>query len=243
MRAAFLRALDARALSGQPALLWWRDDDAIEPTPQLDRLLRLSRDRGIPATLAVIPAPTGAALAERLHGLERISVAVHGWSHQNHAPAGEKKQELGAHRPTSAVLAEIAAGFARLRGLHGARLVPVLVPPWNRIAPDVVAGLPGLGFAALSTFGAPEPAPLAVINTHVDVLDWHGTGGCRAPEALFSDLARALDQPDTGAIGLLSHHLVHDAQAWSFLEDLFDVTQDHPGCRWTSLAALLPPRR
>lgn len=242
MRAAFLRALDARARSGQPALLWWRDDDAVEPSPQLDRLLRLSRDRGIPATLAVIPAPTGAALAERLNGLGGITVAVHGWSHRNHAPAGEKKQELGAHRPADVVLAEIATGFARLRGLHGARLVPVLVPPWNRIAPEVVSGLPGLGFEALSTFGPQRPAPLAVINTHVDLIDWHGTQGGRASDALLSDLVRALDQPDPGAIGLLSHHLVHDAQAWSFLEHLFEMTQDHPGCRWTSLGALLAAR-
>ncbi len=243
MKTALLKALDARASSGQPALLWWRDDDAVEPSPQLDRLLRLSQDRGIPATLAVIPKPTGAALAERLNRLEGIIVAVHGWSHRNHSPAGEKKQELGAHRPADVVLAEIAKGFAHLRGLHGARLVPVLVPPWNRIAPGVVSGLPGLGFEALSTFGPPQPAPLAVINTHVDLMDWHGTRGGRASDALLSDLIRTLDRPDPGAIGILSHHLVHDAQAWSSLETLFDMTQDHPGCRWTSLAALLPARR
>lgn len=243
MKAALLEALDARAGSGQPTLLWWRDDDAVEPSPQLDRLLRLSQSRGIPATLAVIPEPTGAALAERLNGLDGITVAVHGWSHRNHASAGEKKQELGAHRPAGVVLAEIAKGFARLRGLYGTRLVPVLVPPWNRIAPGVVSGLAGLGFEALSTFGPPEPAPLAVINTHVDLIDWHGTRGGRASADLLSDLVHALGRPDSGAIGLLSHHLVHDTQAWSFLEYLFDVTQDHPGCRWTSLAALLPARR
>jgi hypothetical protein len=168
---------------------------------------------------------------------------VHGWSHRNHAPAGEKKQELGAHRPAAVVLAEIAGGLARLRALHGAGLVPVLVPPWNRIAAEVVAGLPALGFAALSTFGPPRPAPLAVINTHVDLIDWHGTGGGRAPDALLSDLLGALDRPESGAIGLLSHHLVHDAQAWSFLARLFELTQGHPGCRWTSLAALLPARQ
>lgn len=243
MKAALIKALDARASSGRPALLWWRDDDAVEPSPQLDRLVRLSQDRGIPATLAVIPEPTGAALAARISRLDGITVAVHGWSHRNHAPAGEKKQELGAHRPANVVLAEIAAGFARLHGLHGAGLVPVLVPPWNRIAPDVVAGLPTLGFRALSTFGPPKPAPLTLINTHVDLIDWHGTGRGRASDALLSDLVRALDQPDPGPIGILSHHLVHDAQAWSFLEYLFEMTRDHPGCHWTSLAALLPARR
>lgn len=239
MREAVLLALDRRAAAGKPARLWWRDDDAAEPTHALDRMLLLSQRWDVPLALAVIPAQTAAPLAERLADEGLATVAVHGWAHRNHAPAGEKKAELGAHRPAPVVLAELVRGFATLRDLHGTRLAPVLVPPWNRVAPEVVAGLPALGFRALSVFGPPKPAPLAVRNTHVDLIDWHGTRGGRPADALWADLARELDRPGGGPIGILSHHLVHDAPAWSFLETLFDLTHGHPGCRWASLDQLL----
>lgn len=239
MKSALLRALDVRAELGRPVQLWWRDDDAVAPTVSLDRLLDLSRTYSVPITLAVIPEPTGAALADRLAGLVGISVAVHGWSHRNHAPAGEKKQELGAHRPVDIVLEELGHGFDKLHGLHGDRFVPVLVPPWNRMAGCNVPGLPALGFQAISLFGAAAPSRLRRINTHVDLMDWHGTGGCRPPDALFGDLAGVVERPDSDAIGLLTHHLVHDGQAWSFLAALFDLTCAHPGCDWVGLNDLL----
>ncbi|MCA0272362.1 MAG: polysaccharide deacetylase family protein [Proteobacteria bacterium] len=239
MRDTVLQALDRRAAEGRPARLWWRDDDAVEPTAALDRMLLLSQTWQVPLALAAIPARTGAPLAERLQGENLTTVAVHGWAHRNHAPSGEKKAELGAHRPAPVVLAELAQGFDTLRGLHGPRLAPVLVPPWNRISPDVVAGLPALGFRALSVYGPPKPAPLAVINTHVDLIDWHGTRGGRPADALYAELARELARPGDDPIGILGHHLVHDAAAWSFLESLFELTRGHPGCRWTSLDQLL----
>jgi len=235
MISAFLRALDARARARRPALFWWRDDDCVDPSGPLDRLLHLSETHAVPVTLAVIPATTGPALAERLKGLDRVSVAVHGWSHQNHAPAREKKQELGAHRPVDVILDELSRGYTALRALHGASFVPVLVPPWNRIAPAVVEGLAGIGFEAVSTFGLARPAPLSVVNTHVDLMDWHGTRGGHPTEMLLQTILGAIAQPQPGAIGILSHHLVHDAQAWSFLEEIFDLTRGHPGCRWVSV--------
>lgn len=234
-----LQVLDQRAGNGSPALFWWRDDDAVEPTEALDRLVGLAAGRQVPLALAVIPKPTGTALADRLAAEDLVTVTVHGWSHRNHAPASEKKAELGAHRPAATVLAELASGLDRLGALHGNRLAPVLVPPWNRIAPGVVEGLPALGFRAISTFGPAKPALLQVINTHVDLMDWHGTQGGRPKEALFADLARALALPGRGPVGILSHHLVHDSEAWSFLDRLFAMTRDHPGCRWVGLGDLL----
>jgi hypothetical protein len=243
MKTALLKALDARAREHRPALFWWRDDDAVAPSDQLDRLLQLSEICKVPVTLAVIPEPTGDALALRLAGLSGVNVAAHGWSHRNHAPTGEKKQELGAHRPANVVLDELSEGFAHLRGLYPKQFVSVLVPPWNRVAPQVVEGLPGIGFDAISTFGPAKPAPLRVINTHVDLIDWRGTRGGRPTEALFSDIVEAMNRPEPEPMGLLSHHLVHDAQAWSFLEQLFELTLNHPGCRWASLNHILSAPR
>lgn len=231
---ALIRALDARAEAGRPARFWLRDDDAEVPGAALDRLIGLAE--GLPLTLAVIPAATGAALASRLAGEAGISVAVHGWSHTNHAPPGEKSQELGAHRPPQVVLGELARGFARLSDLHGPRFVPLLVPPWNRIAPQVVEGLPALGFRALSVFGPERPGPLPMVNTHVDVIDWRGTRGGRPDAELVAEIVARMA---VGPVGLLTHHRVHDAAVWSFLGRLLAVTRQHPGCRWESVTALM----
>jgi peptidoglycan/xylan/chitin deacetylase (PgdA/CDA1 family) len=237
MRNAFLKALDRHADRGKPARLWLRDDDAVDPGPALDQLLRMTAAAPVPVTLAVIPAFSGKAMADRLATEPHVTVAVHGWSHRNYAGPEEKKQELGAHRPAAEVFNELKRGFDQLAALHGPQFAPVLVPPWNRISPEVVAGLPGLGFEALSVFGPETPEPLKIINTHVDLIDWHGTRGGRPSAILLEELASALESGTP--VGLLTHHLVHDAAAWDFLADLFKMTATHPGCRWTALPDLI----
>ncbi|MEO5615223.1 MAG: polysaccharide deacetylase family protein [Cypionkella sp.] len=238
MTEALIRALDLRSANGNPAKLWLRDDDAIDPTTALDCLLALAEAANIPVTLAVIPAHSGPALAKRLDTAKAVSVAVHGWSHTNHASASEKKQELGPHRPVEQVLAELAHGFSHLAQLYPAQFTPVLVPPWNRIAPQVIAGLPALGFKALSVFGPEAKAVLPLFNTQVDVIDWRGSRSGRPGAVLMDEIAQAMACSNT-PIGLLTHHLVHDVQVWGFLTRLFALTATHPGCRWISLPELI----
>jgi hypothetical protein len=230
-----LRVLDRCAAEGQPARFWLRDDDAVEPSAALDRLLAVTE--GVPLTLAVIPAFSDAALAARLACAPGVTVAVHGWAHRNHAGAGEKSQELGAHRPVEAVLAELGQGFRHLQALHASQFVPLLVPPWNRIGPQVVAGLPGLGFQALSVFGPEQAGPIPEVNTQVDVIDWRGTRGGRAEGVLVDEIVARI--ATGGAVGLLTHHLVHDAAVWGFLGRLVAATRGHPGCRWVGVAELM----
>ena len=234
---AFLDALDARAAAGRPARFWLRDDDAALPTPALDMLLDLTAPAGVPVALAVIPARSGDALAVRLAGEARVSVAVHGWAHLNHAGAADKKQELGGHRPVAQVLGELARGHVHLAGLHPGQFLPVLVPPWNRIDAAVIAGLQGIGFTALSVFGPERSAPIPMINTHVDLMDWRGTGGAKPDAILWAEFLRAMGRD--APLGFLTHHLVHDAQAWAFLRKLFAVTANHPGCAWVGLPELV----
>ncbi|KAA3510387.1 polysaccharide deacetylase family protein [Agrobacterium rosae] len=226
--------------------LWLRDDDATQPSAALDQLLDLSERYSIPMTLAVIPEPTGGALAKRLEHTSHIDVAVHGWAHQNHAGPEEKKRELGLHRPLETVLGELQAGLEKLNSLHEPRFVQLLVPPWNRIDETIIEHLSAAGYQALSVYGPEKPGRIPLLNTHVDVIDWRGTRGGKDHDLLFAETAaRMRDAHDTGGMtGILTHHLDHDESVWSFLQRLFTLTADHPGCRWRSsrqwLEALSP---
>src|SRR5439155_3132387 len=238
-----LEELDRWHAAGITARLWLRDDDAVAPTPLLDELCALTADFRIPVTLAVIPANTGEALAQYLRDVPHMSPAIHGWSHANHASAGEKKQELGFHRERAIVLRELADAHRRMSDFHGERLIPMLVPPWNHIAPELMPDLPALGYRALSGFGEPilEVPGLAVINTHVDLIDFRGSRRCHDHDLLARRIADELSRSrlsDRSAVGVLSHHLIGDSSALQFLNDLFSVTTNHPACRWMDAADL-----
>lgn len=233
--------MDAWARAGRVARFWLRDDDAVEPTEALERLLALSASHAVPVALAVIPAFTGAALAGRLAAAPHAEIAVHGWSHENFTPPGEKKQELGAHRPAEVVLSSLQRGVSNLADLFGSRFVPVLVPPWNRIDPALAPRLGGIGFRALSVFGPERNLGLPSVNTHVDVIDWHGTRGGRDTGVLVGEMVARLKAIESGegTLGLLTHHLVHDEAVWRFLQELFERTARHPACRWVRLSELV----
>jgi hypothetical protein len=241
-----LRAELARWIhANRSARFWLRDDDAVKPTEALERLLALSGKNAVPLTLAVIPGHAENALAARLANEVDVTVAVHGWSHENHALKDEKKQELGSHRPREAVVGQLQDGYTRTEGLFPQRFVPVLVPPWNRIDPLLLPELPKLGFEALSVIGPARPKHMAflpVINTHVDLMDWHDTRCCRDHGELVAAIVKELQQRFDGSgepIGILTHHLVHDDSAWAFLRTLFAVTAEAPGGRWVSIRELL----
>lgn len=230
---------------GRVADLWWRDDDAVNATPALDRLLSLTGAHGVFPVLAVIPAAARTSLFHSLAHHPRVMVAQHGWAHANHAAPPAKKCELGTERPAAAVLAELCRGRERLAALAGARFLPVLVPPWNRIADDVAAALGGVGFTGLSTFTPRGAAPpgLVQVNTHADPIAWRGGGGLDAEAALTAATAHLAAKreghADGGeATGLLTHHLVQDDATWDFLARFLDVTAAHPAVRWRDGAAL-----
>ncbi len=233
-----MAALQQRLDADKPVRFWLRDDDAVKPSPALDRLLEIAQTHLVPLTLAVIPAFTGAALQQRLASAQQVAVAVHGWSHENHAPKGEKKQELGPHRAQPQVVAELTRGFNHLSGLYETQFLPVLVPPWNRISDALVPELSAIGFRALSTFGEQAHASIAMINTQVDIIDWKGNRGGRTTHDLVIEIIAQL-HASQDAIGVLTHHLVHDDRAWGFLEQLFAATSQHPAVRWMASDELL----
>jgi hypothetical protein len=214
--------------------LWLRDDDATQPTEALDRLLACIRRYDAPLLLAVIPEPCDAALADRLADETLVIPAVHGFAHTNHAPAGAKPTELTEHAPTrtvDTVLAEVKAGRRKLRSLFGERLSGILVPPWNRISPAVLARLDESGFAAVSLFGWKSvDAALPQLNTHVDLIDWRNGRLGRDLSTVGAMLTEALAEArhrGGAPVGLLTHHLAHDETAWSVLETVLARLSAH----------------
>ncbi|WP_246653513.1 polysaccharide deacetylase family protein [Azospirillum formosense] len=243
---ALIAELDAWAAAGRTASLWWRDDDAVEPTPELDRMIALSVETGAPLALAVIPAGVTDALAPVVDAAPAVTVLQHGWSHANHAAPPAKKAELGADRPADAVLAELAEGRSVLDRRFGRRALPVLVPPWNRIAPGVAAGLPDVGFAGLSVFGLRRVSTVNMmcVNTHIDPVGWKDgkrfLGDAEALGMAVTHLrARRLGAVDAKEpTGLLTHHLAMDGETWAFTARFLTVTRRHPAARWLAADTL-----
>ncbi len=233
-------ALDRLSGAGAKARFWLRDDDAVSGTPDLQRLARWAADWETQILLALVPSAADDSLRDAIAAAPRLVGAVHGWAHKNHAPDGEKKQELGAHRPVGVVCAELRRAHQRTLDICGTNALPVLVPPWNRISGEVVHSLAGLGFKGLSTFSdlfTASPIPgLQVANSHVDVIDWRGTRGGRAHGELIGELMAAIEVRAAAGqpVGILAHHLNHDETAWSFLDRLGELVSTHPGACWVS---------
>lgn len=241
----FVDTLDRLAADGRQVRFWLRDDDAVAMSPALAELLDLLEARDTPALLAVIPASVSDALATAMAERPGIAIAVHGWSHANHAGPGERAQELGPHRPVQAVLGEVGRGLRKLTAMFGKRALPALVPPWNRFDDALLPHLAATGFRALSAFGT-VPARLTAhglirIDAHLDLIDWKRRRG-RDPHWLVHELDRLVaDSTQAGLwpIGVLTHHLVHDAVAKRFLAQLLAATATHPGARWLDPSDLL----
>jgi hypothetical protein len=211
-----------RQISSKPITFWWRDDDAAQPSPSLERLLALSHEHRIPVALAVVPLT---ATPELFAGLgDQVSVLQHGTDHRNRAGPGQKKTEFPDGEPVDAVIRRLSAAAARLKDLAAARALPVLVPPWNRWRSDLATELAAVGFRGLSTYGrrtAQAVGGLKQVNTHVDIVDWHAgrsfIGDARALRLVLDSLESK--EP----VGWLTHHAVHDEAAWDFLERLFSL--------------------
>lgn len=265
-RAALDAELSAWADAGRTATLWWRDDDAAVAHVALTQLLELSERYSAPLTLAVVPQLANSSLVQAVSAAANVTPIIHGYAHINHAPPGEKQAEFGAHRDQSIMRSELAGGLSLLRDMFGAKLFPVLAPPWNRLDHGLEAHLPMLGYCGVSMFRPSpnrSPAPgLVQTNCHIDSIDWRARRGQRAEDAVLEELTTLLGirrlypdiSPDTLAlgkplprgfdpfepIGILTHHLVQDAESWEFLTQLFRAIAPHcqpgGGARWLSCA-------
>lgn len=220
-------ALEAAIARRGGATFWWRDDDAAEFTPALERLLEID----VPIALAVIPERAEKRLFEKLPS--HAAVLQHGTDHVNRAGPGEKKTEFPACEPDERALERLAAAARRLQEMSGGRALPVLVPPWNRIRQDLAEELSSIGLIGLSRDAKAKPlAGLAQVNTHIDIIAWHEGRRFIGEEQALSSALKLLDAENP--VGWLTHHAVHDEAAWRFLERLARVE----GVRWAGAAEL-----
>lgn len=240
---AGLRArLDRLAAAGRRVAFWWRDDDAVAVTEPLERLLELAARHRVPLSLAVIPAGAEPALAGWLarHACAAATTVLqHGYAHTNHEPAGARAAELGAARPLATVLAELDTGRARLAALFGEQFLPVLTPPWNRIAPEVAGARATVGLIGLSTHGAVEVRDHRC-DTHLDPIAWRSGRGFAGWGKMAAALDAAIAAREAGGdapIGLLTHHLAHDPDGWRFVDAFLAATARHPAAEWPAAAA------
>ena len=232
--------------SAGQATFWWRDDDATAPSKALARLIALGPQ---PLAVAAIPARAESALAGMMDEA-RIDVLQHGYDHVNHEPAGEKKAELGAARPAHVAIQALAAGRRRMEGLFGPRFLPVLVPPWNRIAdggrrPPGRSGFPR-AFDLSCPAEGPWPPDLRWVNTHVDILDWRAGGRFLGQSAAIARVvahlaARRRGEADPAEpTGLLTHHGQMDDDAFAFARSLLGHLSSHPAVQWRAARDIFP---
>jgi hypothetical protein len=223
---------------GRVVDFWWRDDDACHAVPALDRLVALAAGAQVPLALAVIPQAVQAPVLAQDGRWVRI--LQHGADHVLRSAAPEKKTEFPASEPVQLALARLGSAAAQIAG---PLTLPVLVPPWNRIGSTELTGrLAAAGYRGLSRFGprvaASSLAGLVQVNTHVDIIDWHGARGFVGEQAALRAATAHLQARRAGradaheATGWLTHHLVHDEACWSFLARLFERTAGDASVVW-----------
>lgn len=236
--------LDAWAASGKQATLWWRDDDAVAPGHKLDKLVELSSNSGL--LLAVIPAKVNTNLATRLAVCPHVQVAQHGYAHINHAPRGQGlgAWELGLHRSEAAVLSDLAIGRTQLETRFGESFLPVIVPPWNRIAPELFGPISNCGYIGVSAFGAhavtDTPEGLVIANAHCDPIRWKSGATFAGEHKSIMQLVTHFEARRCGHAdihehtGFLTHHIDLDSAGWAFSANLVNLIDSHPGAQWVS---------
>ena len=220
------------------ATFWWRDDDALEWTPQLEVLL--GHAGTIPVALAVTPALASPELAERLRGRASVVVLQHGWRHVNHLPGG--LDEYPADRPADDVSRELLEGRLLLAAQFNAQAIPVFVPPFHAFDDRFLPLLRPSGITGISKKG-PRPGPFAAdgvlqINAQISPIRWSDPPSFGDESIYLDAIVDHLCGRRTGRYdraeptGLLTHHLCLDARSYEFIARFVERVSQHPATTW-----------
>lgn len=220
------RVLDADA----PVRFFVRDDDVGWADDRLWALLDLFDHFGLPVDLAVIPAALTPTLTRRL--ARRLSaspgclaVHQHGYTHDNHEPAG-RKHEFGPSRTPEQQRADIRRGRERLADALGPYVVPIFTPPWNRCTAATGRALLDLGVPVLSRDVTAAPLELPGLVEQPVRVDWfaHRKGVRHSRTMLGTLLAEAAA---AGPVGLMLHHELMGVEELADLSALLALVAGH----------------
>lgn len=213
---------------------WWRDDDAVEMTMSLEKLINLSENYKTPCHLAVIPE-----IVSKIDLSNHQYVLHHGIEHKNNALPHQKKIEIGGDLSKKYFRQKITDHKKKLEELFGASYYPCFVPPWNRIEEKYLSLIEEVGFKALSVHRDVifSNRNFYQLNTHIDIIDWKNNKKTHDDAYLLSMIIEDIRSGEN-PVGFLTHHLDHCDKSWSFLEKLFHVTQKNSSIKWITLNSI-----
>jgi hypothetical protein len=225
--------LDEWTSAGKTARIWWRDDDALSDTPQLRCLLDVARKFQIVVALGVIPQRADESL---VHLVSRNDCCIwqHGWCHDFHVSG-----EFGDGRPLELMMHDALCGQRALDRLFGpSGWQPVFVPPNHSISMAFKPFIPRLGYMGLSAGIrlTPRLDHVPEVNAEVDIMNWPEgkiLSASTVSEMIVGQLKsrRMSEAPFDRPIGILTHHLVLDDEAWHFVSRLFKFFRSHDTVR------------
>jgi len=237
-------SLDAIQETGKSLHLFLRNDDIDTDEDTLRTLCDVTLSRGIPLNLEVIPGNLTPSTIRFLKNLKRINPSLieldqHGWRHTNHEQEG-RKCEFGASRNFEEQLQDIARGKTILEDALAERFFPVFTPPWNRGTADTFRVLDELGFLVLSKDRSKQAVTgygFREISTTLDLYQWKTGPAMKSPLVIAKALDSQFNELET--IGLLLHHKVMDAEAFSFLDALLKLLRAYSCIHFHTFQTLL----
>ena len=241
----FKQFLDAKEAEGRALHLFLRDDDVDEDEDSLKHLLDLALARGVPMNLEIIPGRLTPACTAALKNALRadhalLSLDQHGWMHSNHETEG-RKCEFGRSRLFTQQLNDIAQGKALLEATFDELFFPAFTPPWNRCTTDTYRVLDELGFQVLSKDRGKDRLTeyrFSEISTTLDLYTWKAGARMKSAHEIVRELMVQLDR--LPFVGLLLHHKVMTAEAFSLLDQILGELRHRSVVRFHTFRTLLP---
>ena len=186
-----LAELDRWQRCRPPAPLWLRDDDAIEPTAALDRLLDLTGRHAIPATAGGHPGACRRAARRAACAEHRMtpSPCMAGRTTTMRRPAKRSRNSARIGRP-SWCSPNCRKRKPSSTGCLPGKLHPFSCRPGTGSTPTCCRRLARSVLPRCRCSAAPSRRH-RLVNTHVDIIDWHGRRGGKDHGVLVAGTCRA----------------------------------------------------
>ncbi len=235
--------LESLQAKRQSRSVFLRNDDGDKDDDTLRQLFDITLSNQVPLHLAVIPAgltPAGLRLLKDMKraGGDLVELGQHGYQHVNHETEG-RKCEFGASRSFAEQFEDIAKGKKILEENLLEQFAPIFTPPWNRCTKVTFKVLDQLGFKILSKDNS-SPATgysFREVSITLDLYTWKNGARMKEPEVIISELVKQLSSLEP--VGLLLHHKVMDADAFTFLDALLSELKRYSVIGFHTLQSLV----